>query len=527
MDQLEIVIFGVLVAIAGLAVLARVVGVPYPILLVLGGLALGFVPGIPRIELSPDLVLLIFLPPLLYGAAFFTSLRDLRANLRAITLNAVGLVIVTMLAVAVVGHFVVGLPWPVAFVLGAIVSPTDPVAPATTLRELRAPRRLVTVIEGESLANDWTALVLYRIAIAAVLSGTFSLWEAGGRFVLTGIGGLAVGLAIGFLIRAVRRRIDDPPTEITISILSGYAAYLPAEGLGLSGVVAAVTVGIYMGWHTPELTTPIMRIQGVSVWEILTFLVNAVLFLLIGLQMPGVLEDLSGQSAAALLGWAAAVCAVVIAVRLAWMFTVTYVTRLLDRRPSQIERRASWQQRLVVGWSGMRGAVSLAAALAIPLETGAGAPFPQRDLVIFLTLMVIIVTLVGQGLTLRPLIRLLRVEDDGGAEREETLARVHTAKAALGRLEEIEQEDWIYDDTVERVRGLLEYRRRRFAARVHGEDGSDAYEQRSSAYQRVRRELLAAERRRLLELRNAREISDEVRRKVERDLDFEESRLET
>ncbi|MBA3839952.1 MAG: cation:proton antiporter, partial [Thermoleophilaceae bacterium] len=275
MDQLEIVIFGVLVAIAGLAVLARVVGVPYPILLVLGGLALGFVPGIPRIELSPDLVLLIFLPPLLYGAAFFTSLRDLRANLRAITLNAVGLVIVTMLAVAVVGHLVVGLPWPVAFVLGAIVSPTDPVAPATILRELRAPRRLVTVIEGENLTNDWTALVLYRFAVAAVLSGTFSLWEAGGRFLLTGIGGLAVGLAVGFVIRAVRRRIDDPPTEITISILSGYAAYLPAEGLGLSGVVAAVTVGIYMGWHTPELTTPIMRIQGVSVWEILTFLVNA------------------------------------------------------------------------------------------------------------------------------------------------------------------------------------------------------------------------------------------------------------
>src|SRR5687767_2289583 len=275
MEHLELVIFGLLVGVAGLAVLARVFGVPYPIVLVVGGLALGYVPGIPQVELPPDLVLLIFLPPLLYGAAIFTSLRDLRADLRPITLNSVGLVLVTMLAVAAVAHLVIGLPWPVAFVLGAIVSPTDPVAPATILRELRAPRRLLTIIEGENLTNDWTALVLYRFAVAAVVTGTFSLWEAGGKFVLTGVGGLVVGLLVGRLIREVRRRIDDPPTEITISILSGYAAYLPAEELGASGVVAAVTVGIYMGWHTPELTTPIMRIQGVSVWEILTFLLNA------------------------------------------------------------------------------------------------------------------------------------------------------------------------------------------------------------------------------------------------------------
>ena len=342
---------------------------------------------------------------------------------------------------------------------------------------------------------------------------------------LTGVGGLLVGLVVGRVIREVRRRIDDPPTEITISILSGYAAYLPAEEIGVSGVVAAVTVGIYMGWHIPELTTPIMHIQGVSVWEILQFLLNAVLFLLIGLQLPAVLEDLSGEAFGELLAWAIAISVVVIAVRFLWVFAATYVVRAVDRRPSQRARRATWQQRVIVGWSGMRGAVSLAAALAVPLETGSGAPFPERDLLVFLTFAVILVTLVGQGLTLRPLIRALGVEDDGAAEREELVARVHAAEAALARLEHLEGEEWTFEDTVERVRGMLDYRRRRFAARMEA-DGGVGYEERSSAYQRVLRELLAAERERLLELRNAGEISDEVRRKVERDLDLEESRLE-
>jgi CPA1 family monovalent cation:H+ antiporter len=268
-----------------------------------------------------------------------------------------------------------------------------------------------------------------------------------------------------------------------------------------------------------------MRIQGVSVWEILTFLLNAVLFLLVGLQLPGVIEDLSGQSTGELLGWAAAVSAAVIAIRFVWMFTATFVVRAVDRRASQRARRSTWQQRVVIGWSGMRGAVSLAAALAIPLETDAGAPFPERELIVFLTLAVIVVTLVGQGLTLRPLIRSLGIEDDGGGEREEILARRSTAEAALDRLDTLEQEDWVYEDTVERVRGMLDYRRRRFTARTDG-DGRDDYEARSGAYQRVLRELLAAERQRLVELRNERRISDEVRRIVERDLDFEESRLE-
>jgi monovalent cation/hydrogen antiporter len=522
-EHVEIVVFGLLLGVSALAVLARVLGVPYPITLVLGGSVIGFIPGVPSVELEPELVLLIFLPPLLYGAAFFTSLRDLRRNARAIALLAIPLVGVTMVAVAVVAHEVIGLGWGEAFVLGAIVSPTDAVAPAEIMRRIGAPRRLLTVVEGENLTNDWTALVLYRFAVAAVVTGSFSLLEATGKFVLTGVGGVAIGLVAGWVIREVRSRIDDPPTEITISILSGYAAYLPAEELGASGVIAAVTVGIYMGWHTPQLTTPVMRIQGISVWEILTFLLNAVLFLLVGLQLPRVMEDITGYSAGELIFWGLLISAVVIVVRLLWGFTVTYLIRAIDRRAVQRTRRASARERLVVGWAGMRGSVSLAAALALPLETDAGAAFPARDLIILLAYVVILVTLVGQGLTLGPLIERLGVTDDGSEEREEVMARMRLAEAALARVEELNGEDWARPDTLERVRGMYDYRRRRFAAREHG-DG-DHFEERTGAYQRVMHELLDAQREELIALRNRGDISDEVRRRVERELDLEESRL--
>jgi monovalent cation/hydrogen antiporter len=521
-EHLELVIFGLLAGIVAFAFLANLVQVPYPITLVLGGTAIGFIPGIPSVELDPELVLLIFLPPLLYGAAFFTSLRDLRRNARAIALLAVGLVLGTMAAVALIAHYVIGLDWDVAFVLGAIVSPTDAVAPAEIMRRLGAPRRLVAVVEGENLTNDWTALILYRVAVAAVVSGSFSLLDASVEFVLSGVGGLGIGLAAGWVIRQIRRRLDDPPTEITISILSGYAAYLPAEELGFSGVIAAVTVGVYMGWYTPELTTPLVRLQSVSVWEILTFLLNAVLFLLVGMQLPNIIDDLSGESAGQLLLWGALVSATVIVVRMGWGFTVTYLLRAIDRREVQRARRSSVRERIVVGWAGMRGAVALAAALAVPLRTDSGAPFPERDLIIFLAFIVILVTLVGQGLTLGPLINRLGVVDDGEEEREEVAARIRLAEAALARLQELEGAEWVRDDTVGRVRGMYDYRRRRFSART---DGDESYEERSDAFRRLMYELYGAQRDELVAMRNALDISDEVRRRIERDLDLEESRL--
>jgi len=520
----SLVLVGLLVAVAALLIAAGVVRVPYPILLVLGGLGLSFVPGIPEIQLAPDLVLIAVLPPLLYGAAFFTSLRDLRENAGAISLLAVGLVLTTMLAVAAVAHFFIpDLSWQGAFVLGALVSPTDPTAAAAIGERLGLPRRIVALVEGESLVNDGTALVAYKFAVAAVVTGSFSLAHAAGSFVLNVVGGIAIGLAIGFVIRQLRRRLDDPPLEITISLLSGYFAYLPAQAAGVSGVLAAVTVGVYMGWHTPELTSAQTRLQGIAVWEILFFVLNALLFALIGLQLPAILDSLSGRSTGTLIGYAALVTAAVIAARFLWVVPGTYLSaRFRQRtRPIQEPGKAS----ILLSWSGMRGAVSLAAALALPLTTDAGDAFPNRALIIFLTFGVILGTLVLQGLTLPAVVKALGLEDEGLAEKEESKARLYAAEAALARLEELADEDWVREDTLERMRGLFGFRRERFRSRFDP-DSDGAVEDRSIDFQRLMRELLDAEREAVFELRRSRRIDDAVMRRVVRDLDLEEARLD-
>jgi monovalent cation/hydrogen antiporter len=519
----SLILVGLLTAGAALLALAELVRIPYPILLVLGGLTVGFVPGMPDIELSPDLVLVAILPPLLYGSAFFTSLRELRANIRPIGLLAVGLVLTTMLAVAVVAHALIpGLDWATAFVLGAIVSPTDPTAATSIAQRLGLPRRLIALIEGESLVNDGTALVAYRVAVVAVVSGSFSLVGASGRFVFNVTGGIAVGLAVGYLIRQVRRRLDNPPVEITISILSGYFAYLPAQAAGVSGILAAVTVGIYMGWHTPELTSPQTRLQGFAVWEIIFFVLNALLFGLVGLQLPAIIDSLSGISTGTLIRYAVIVTLVVMAARFAWVFAAASTSRLL---PGGRGAPSPWRSSTVLAWSGMRGAVSLAAALALPLTTDAEAPFPDRDLLVFLTFSVILGTLVVQGLTLPALIRALNLEDDGLAEKEDAKARIHAADAALQRLEELLEEEWVREDTAERLRGLYSFRRERFMSRFDVE-GDGGIEDRSADYQRLRHELLEAERRAVIALQRSGRIDDGVARRVVRDLDLEDARLE-
>jgi monovalent cation/hydrogen antiporter len=539
-DHFELVVFGLLVAVAGLVLLSDVLEVPYPIFLVLGGLALGFIPGVPEIELAPELVLLIFLPPLLYVSAFFSSLRDLKANIRPIGLLSVGLVALTTVVVAGVAHFVVGLSWPVAFVLGAIVSPTDPVAATAIAERLGVPRRIVTILEGESLINDGTALVLYQTAVRVVMFGAaFSLLELGLRFVVGVAIGVAIGLLAGYVIATVRRRIEDPLVEITISLFTGYAAYLPAEelntlGIPASGVLAAVTAGIYLGWLSPRLTSPGTRLQAYALWEVLTFMLNSLLFVLIGLQLPAILEGISEDySPATLALYAAAMCLAVIVARFVWIFPATYLPRKVSRRLRERNPSPPWQNVAVIAYAGMRGAVSLAAALALPLE------FPGRDLVLFLTFCVIFVTLVGQGLTLRPLIRWLDIHDDGASEKEEIKARLLAAEAALARIDKLVEEDWVYEDSAERMRGMYGYRHRRFATRhatatdkrvadfAADFDGDDEdYETRSEAFQRFRRELLEAEREAVLRLRSEGRIGDEVMRRVERDLDLEDSRLE-
>jgi monovalent cation/hydrogen antiporter len=516
----SLVLLLLLVSATALIVVAQAVRIPYPILLVIGGLALGFVPGIPPIELPPDLVLVAVLPPLLYGTAFFTSLREFRASMKPIVLLAVGLVLLTMVLVAVVAHELIpGISWPVAFVLGAIVSPTDPTAATAIATRLGLPRRLIGLIEGESLVNDGTALVALRSAVMAVVAGSFSLPAASGRFVWSVAGGIAIGLAVGFVVRQVRRRVDNPPVELTISILSGYFAFLPAQALGVSGVLAAVSAGIYLGWHTLELTSARTRLQGVGLWEVIFFVLNGLLFALVGLQLPVILDALSGISGGDLLLYAVVVTAVVMAARFLWVFPATFLSRLLRHESDE-----PWKSALIVSWSGMRGAVSLAAALALPLTTDAGTPFPDRELVIFLTFSVILGTLLLQGLTLPALIRALRLRDDEMESKEEAKARIYAAEAALARLEELVDEDWVREDTADRLRAMFNFRRERFRSRFDPETDGDI-EDRSLSYQRLLRELLDAEREAVLNLQRDGRIDDEVMRRVIRDLDLEEARL--
>jgi CPA1 family monovalent cation:H+ antiporter len=525
-DNLEIILAALLVSIAGLNALASWLDIPYPIPLVLGGLALGLVPGLPEIQLDPELVFIVFLPPLLYSASFFSDLRALRADLRSISMLAVGLVLLTAAVVAVIAHEVIGLGWAMSFALGGIVAPTDPVAATTIMRRLGVPRRIVNVIEGESLLNDASALIVYKVAVAVAIGGSFSAGDALLQFVGGALGGVAIGLFVGFVMAAIRRRIFDPLTEITISILTGYAAFLPADALGVSAVLAAVTTGIYMGWHAPELTDARTRLQTQPLWEVLTFLLNALLFLLIGLQLPIIAGSLSGYSTAEIAGYSAAVVGAVIGCRYLWLFTMPYVIRGLDRRESQRARRVGPAARIVAGWSGMRGAVTMAAALALPFRTDAGAPLEGRDLIIFVSFMVVLFTVVVQGLTLPALVRKIGLAgDDEEEQEEEVLARIAIAEAALARLEELQEEEWTNDDTIERVRRAYDFRQRRFASRV--DDREDpGIEERSQRYQKLMLDLYQSQREALTALRSEGRISDEVMRRIQRELDLEEARLD-
>jgi Na+/H+ antiporter len=522
----ELQLLALLICAAALLLLADPLRIPYPILLVAGGLAIGFAPGIPNVILPPEAVLFGILPPLLYSAAFNTGLRELRRNLRPISFLAIGLVAVTTVLVAAVAHYVIDLSWPAGFVLGAVVSPTDPLAATSIARRLGVPRRAIAIIEGESLVNDGTALVLYKFAIAAVLSGSFSLLHAAGSFVWSVLGGIAVGLVIGRVIRFVRRRVFNPPLEVTIAFLTGYFVFLPASAIGASGVLAVVTAGVYMGWHTPELTTVETRLQGDGFWAIFSFLLNALLFGLVGLQLQPILDNLHGRSWQELVGYAGLVWGVVLLIRIVYGYPLAYVPRWVSASLRERDPAPPWEFVAFIAWAGMRGGVTLAAALAIPLNTDSGAPFPDRSLIVFLAFCVVLATLVVQGLSLPGVVRLLRLEEDDATDvREEAKARIHAADAAIERLDELVDEDWVRPDTAERMRGLYGFRRNRFSARLDDAD-DDGIEERSVAYQQLRRQLLDAERAAVVALRNQGKISDEVMQRVERDLDLEDSRLD-
>ena len=529
------IILGLLAAVAALALLARKLSVPYPILLVLGGLALGSVlskiPSHPVIRLDPDLVFVLFLPPLLYPAALFTPWRDFRANLRPIFLLAVGLVLFTTYSVGVFAHWLVaGLPLAAAFTLGAIISPPDAVAATAVTERLRVPRRIVTIIEGESLVNDATALVAYLFAIEALKSGTFSLGDAGIKFVLVSAGGIAVGLAVGWLASRIQQRLDDPPVQMLISILTPFAAYLAANKSGVSGVLAVVTTGLYLGWRAPEIVNSRMRLQSGPVWEMIVFLLNGLVFILIGLQLPAVTEGLrdelqQGVSMSAVRWDAVRISALVIVVRFVWVFAATYLPRWLSKRLREKDPYPGWRPVVIVAWTGMRGVVSLAAALALPLTLN-NAPFPGRDLIVYFTFVVILVTLVFQGLTLPLLIRWLKVVDSGQTEEEEREARLKANLAAMARLVELEETSKFPAELFRRLRVEYEDRIRQLeACATASTDGFPHHI--SSEYEQLQLETLQVERRTILQLRNERVINDVVLRRIQRDLDLAEAQVAT
>jgi Na+/H+ antiporter len=523
MGDLEF-LFVLLLVVAVLVRLAELVRIPYPIVLVLGGLGIALIPGLPHLNVKPEVIFLVFLPPLLHAAAWTSSPRELYAERGPLLLLAVGLVLATMGAVAVVAHEVVGIAWEPAFVLGAIVAPTDPVSASAVFARLGVPERVSLLVESEAMLNDASALVAYRVALTATVTGTFSVADAGLHFVASAVGGVAIGLAVGWLGGRIHERLTDVSLAIVLTLVFAYGAYIAAEEAGVSGVLGTVTAGLWLGWNAPTHFDADTRLSAVAFWQVLAFLLNTFLFLLLGLQFPAVVREVGGPVATGtLLGYAALVSLVVIAVRLAVVFLPRVLKPLRAADPGQ-----NWRERLVVGWSGMRGAISLAAVLSVPTTLHSGAPFPGRDLLVFLTVAVIAVTLVGQGLTIGPLIRALGIHGERPWTPDEAIARLEAAQAALDRLDELEQEGLIDEDTLRRLRELYRARFRRCMAVIGGDEDpgvlDDSVKERKT-YAQVRRELIQAERRAILALRNEGRVRSDVMRKIQRDLDLEEARL--
>lgn len=513
LSPIELVL-GLLVVAIALAYLARRIGVAYPILLVLGGLAVGFLPGLPAVEFEPDVVFLLLLPPILFGAGYSTPIRDFKAEARPIALLAIGLVLFTTAAVGLLANLLVPeLGLAAALALGAIVAPPDAVAATSIFQRLHVPRRIVTILEGESLINDASALIAYRFAVAAALSGLFSPVEAGLAFVYAAVGGAIVGVVVGIIVTEAWRRTSDPTLEIMVSLVAPFAAYLPAQTLGASGVLATVVAGLIAGRRAARVLSPSARLMGRGVWDIVIFLINSFAFILIGLQLPSILSRLAPRTAPELILLGAAVSATVIVARIAWVFPATYLPRRLSARIRAGDPTPPANAVFVVSWAGMRGAVSLAAALALPRD------FPERDLLSFLTFCVIVATLVGQGLSLPWLIRRLGVVGGSGAETEEAHARQATVEAAVARLTQLADEYPGHLELVDNLRARYDHEASHVPAGTGGP--LDESEQELLDHLEIRNAVLAAEREAVIQLRDDGIISDEVLRRIERDLDLE------
>ncbi len=516
--------FGLVTITAASALAAKRLQVPISIVLVLVGLALGFTPFMPPIELSPELVLSLFLPPLLYSSGVGMSWRGFRNHLRPILQLAVGCVVFTAAVVAGVMHWLLGVPLAVGFVLGAVVSPPDAVAPMAIARRYAVPGRILTVLEGEGLVNDATALILFSFAVAAVLGGAaFSIPAAIGQFLLIVACEIAWGLLVGWGSLLLRRWAQDTRVEMVFSLLTPFAAFWVPEMLGGSGVLATVTAGLFVSWNGPRYISPATRLQGFFVWDLVVYLVEGMIFLLTGLQARIIVERLQTGDWSRVLIASAAVCAAVIVVRFIWVFVITYGSRLIWRPLRTSEPAPHWRQVFVVAFTGIRGVVSLAAALSIPLMAG-GKPFPERDLLLLVTFAVILVTLVGQGLSFSWVVRKLGLVDEGLKEvaehkRQEIAARVKSIDAALARLDALEGAA-TSPETVAALRRRHADRRAYFVAACQDPTDDSAL---SSSELQLR--FVEAERASIADMYKRGEIHDDARRRIERELDLEDSRL--
>jgi CPA1 family monovalent cation:H+ antiporter len=519
-------IFLILLAVlAGTALLARRINVAPAILLMLSGIALAFVPGMPAVELPPELVLLVVLPPLIYSASIAMSWREFKSNLRPIILLSVGCVIFTAFAVAAATHYLIGLPWGVGFLLGAIVAPPDVVAPLAIARKLGMPRRILVVLEGEGLANDATALILYRFAVAAISTGLFSLPKATGTFAAIVVSEILFGAAIGWLSLRARHRARDPQVEITLSLITPYLAFWIPEHLGGSGVIATVACGLYISWNGPLLISSATRLQGIFFWDLVIFLVEGMLFLLTGFQMRLLFEKSKAFPLQEILFTSALVAAIIIVARFAWVYPATYLPRLISKQIRERDPAPSWQTTFVIAFTGVRGAVSLAAALALPLALPSGEGFPHRDMILFVAFGVIFITLVGMGSGLPVVVRWLGVTKDGRKEhvREheaEIAARREALDAALKSLDAITDDRELSDEVVKLLRARHEVRSNQLPD-VLDPNAHDV----TIAGTALTRELIAEERKFIHVLLRDGKITDETRRRIERDLDLEEASL--
>jgi monovalent cation/hydrogen antiporter len=518
--QTILLLLAVLVVVA---VVARRLNIAPSILLVVAGIALALIPGLPRIVLAPELVLLGILPPLIYSAGVAMSWREFKFNLRPIALLAFGLVLFTAAAIAVAAYYLLGMPLAVGFVLGAIVSPTDAVAPLAVVRRLGLPRRLIVLLDGEGLANDATALILYRFAVAAVGTGLFSFSTAVSEFALIVVGEIAYGIGVGWASLRLRRWAGDPRVEITLSLLTPYLAFLVPQYLGGSGVLATVAAGLYVSWNGPLLIPAATRLQGIFFWDLLIYLLEGLLFLVTGMQLRTLIDRSEPMLLHQLALAVPLTLAVIVAARLIWVYPAAHVPRWLSPSLARRDPVPSWQFMFMLGFTGVRGVVSLAAALALPLTTGAGAPFPDRDLILFVTFGVIVLTLIGEGVVLAPIVRWLALPRDADEERRrerdaELKARIETLNVAHSELERLAGEG----DTEPSVLTLLRSRQDNRARQVPKDaDSKEAV----AAALALRAELINAERAYIYQLLREGRITDEARRRIERELDLEEATI--